>query len=500
METKTRIGVICDLHLNGNTKSPQYAFLKYAVERMKNDSVNTVICVGDVTAHGEIAGFEIYRALMEQFDHYEVSGNSDVRDRETAEEILKLFQKRHMEINGRKILGIHTPYGYISEEDKALLRSVKQGDIIYLHHDLASLQEESAQYLTTLSEQIPITIVHGHLHKWCDYKINDSRVVGVKCLDPDKCIGSFPCITYVDLKNDDIVITEQSIELPVETMLSVSQFFGLSCVDNRTDVSYALANGIKNIELRCIDDWTPDWELLPLIQKWREHTNGYLSVHMPDIRIKDETIIGIEQWNKALEYALAVKADGLTMHTPRVKRTDIPVGSDNWNAILNLYTTTIEKVNPNVRVGIENLHVNKGENVDEHRGFGYTPEEVMLWISSIETKLGVKNRVGHVLDVGHARNNGALAEIYPISRWYEIMGNRTVAYHIHQVVPETDSYRNHCAIENWFGPMINYTSFFYSWQAGLLNPVPVFLEVKGHTNYEKSICAFRKILGEREVL
>ena len=69
-------------------------------------------------------------------------------------------------------------------------------------------------------------------------------------------------------------------------------------------------------------------------------------------------------------------------------------------------------------------------------------------------------RVGHVLDVGHARNNGYLASVYPVGRWYELMGERTVAYHIHQVVRSENGLKNHRPIENWFGPMISYVSFF----------------------------------------
>ena len=76
------------------------------------------------------------------------------------------------------------------------------------------------------------------------------------------------------------------------------------------------------------------------------------------------------------------------------------------------------------------------------------------------------------------------------------MGQKTIAYHIHQVIPGIEGLKNHNAIENWFGPTINYTSFFYAWNHDLLNHVPVFLEVKGSENYEKSIKAFTKIMEE----
>jgi hypothetical protein len=105
--------------------------------------------------------------------------------------------------------------------------------------------------------------------------------------------------------------------------------------------------------------------------------------------------------------------------------------------------------------------------------------------------------VGHILDVGHARNNGNIASTHPIGRWYEIMGKRTVAYHIHQVLPAPKGgMKNHNAIETWLGPIINYSSFFYSWEKNVLNHKPVFLEVQGRENYQKSIDAFEKLLNE----
>ena len=101
------------------------------------------------------------------------------------------------------------------------------------------------------------------------------------------------------------------------------------------------------------------------------------------------------------------------------------------------------------------------------------------------------------LDVGHARNNGVFAQMYPISRWYEIMGKKTVAYHIHQVLAAERGMNNHNAIENWLGPIINYSSFFYSWEKKVINNMPTFLEVQGSVNYQKSIDAFDNLLNDK---
>ena len=151
-----------------------------------------------------------------------------------------------------------------------------------------------------------------------------------------------------------------------------------------------------------------------------------------------------------------------------------------------------------VKIGIENLHMEPDERDDESRGFGCNPEEVLSWMDAINRAIGKKNRVGHTLDVGHARNNGSISEGYPISRWYEQMGDKTVAYHIHQVVPRSEGgLKNHQAIEEWFGPLISYVSFFYAWGEGMLNHVPVFLEVGGSESFDRSICAFSRCFGNQ---
>ncbi|MBQ8638404.1 MAG: metallophosphoesterase family protein [Lachnospiraceae bacterium] len=498
MKDKYRIGVICDLHLTEGNRTAQHAFLRCAAQRMRQEGADAVICPGDVTACGELEGYEAYREILRDFSLCEAAGNSDVRDPASAETMVQLFQNRELILGKRKVIGVNTPYGRIADGEKERLRNVKPGDLVFLHHDPESLEEESRNDLTALAEQVPITILHGHAHQWMDRRIGNSRVIGVKCLDPDKCIGSFPALTWLTVSEEEIDLRECQIGVPRETMEDVRRYFGISCVDNQADVAYALEHGIPNIELRCIDDWTPDWTILPLIEEWRKQTKGYLSVHMPDIRIRDGEVVGKEQWYQALEYACLVNADGLTMHPPRVKKSGIPYGGARWNEILTLYFDVVRKVRPGVKLGIENLHMNPGEAADGNRGFGYIPEEVSLWINELNRMAGESNRVGHVLDVGHARNNGLLAQKYPVSRWYERMGQKTVAYHIHQVVPFEDGYKNHCAIEEWFGPMINYTSFFWCWQQRILNHVPVFLEVKGHENFEISVQAFERLLVRKD--
>ena len=494
MAESTRIGIVCDMHLPNDVTSPQYAFLLMAAEQMKKDGVDTVICLGDLSSFGEIGSWKMYEEAMKDFTHYEVAGNSDVRDASTREALLGAVKEATFQIGSRTVFGLNTPDAEITEKDRARLENVKPGDIIFLHHYMRTLTEDSRNWLTALAERVPVTILHGHGHRHFDYYINGTRILGMPGLDPDKSIGNFPSFNYLTVSEEEVSLEEIWVKLPKEMLEDVSRYFGISCVDNLRDVTYAMENNVKNVELRCNGrDWTADMSLLPVLDAWRAKTEGYLSVHMPNLRYKDGEIQGIAQWREALQYAVDVKADGLTIHPPRVKLCDMPAGGELWNAFLELYLEVIRTVPAEVKIGIENLHMEKTEKMGEDRGFGYLPPEVSSWIDALNEVVG-SGRVGHVLDVGHARNNGNYAQRYPVGRWYSIMGQKTVAYHIHQVVSGPNGAVNHSALECWFGPVINYTSYFYAWNQGKLNHVPVFLEVKGSENYEKSMQGFKDML------
>lgn len=495
-----KIAFICDTHLPNDTNSAQYVYLKKIIEKMKEDGIETVISVGDITAFGQKEIFVTYLDDLSAFDHHYVIGNAEVRDQNTKDYFLETSNGFLIERGGRRFLGVDTPYNKIEECDREKVRTLSDGDVLVMHNYVESLEKDSRAFITELCAEKALTIVHAHSHMRRDFALGRSRVIGLRALDPDKSIGGYPCIDYIDFGGEQVTYEEVAIKTPLSVLKDLRAHFGISCVDNLRDLTYALENNVYAVELRTNGaDWTPDLSLLPLIEKWREKTRGYLSVHFPNLRYKNGEIVGKEQWYAATDYAIAVKADGLTMHHPRVRLCDMPESGEVWKAFEELYLYTINKVPASVRIGIENMHMEAGEGDNPQRGFGYTPLEVSAWIDTLNAAVGDPNRVGHVLDVGHARNNAHIASIYPIGRWYEMMGNKAVAYHIHQVLPAPKGgMNNHNAIETWLGPIINFSSFFYNWERGRLNHVPVFLEVQGSVNYQKSIDAFEKLLDNSE--
>lgn len=494
-----RIAILCDMHLTSDKASAQYAFLLKAVEQMKRDGVDTLLCLGDMTAFGAVEALDLYLDAVKDLTHYDVIGNAEVRKAATAAYMIKSFRPIEFIFGGRTFWGLQTPYGRIEQADRERLAAAADGDVVFFHHGPDRLDADSTEWLQKLTAQKELLLLHGHRHRDEDRNIGRSRAVGFRGMDPDKAIGGFPCLHYIDMTEvSDIAaiqITEKTLGICTETLKDVRNYFGLSCVDNRRDVQYAAEHSVKYIELRCNGkDWVPDPELLPLLKEWRDKTNGYLSVHMPNLRFKAGRLTGTEQWELATEYALLVQADGLTIHPPRVKISDMPKDERVWQEMLGYYIEVAKRMPDHVRMGIENVHVSANDDLAEERPFGVVPEDVCAWIAAINGALGQPDRVGHVLDVGHARNNAIFASLYPVGTWQQMMGRKTVAYHIHQVLSTPAGMKNHNPIINWLAPSINYTSFFYNWERNYLNHVPVFLEVKGAENYAVSVESFETVV------
>ena len=486
-----KLGIICDSHMPFNRQSAQWQFCLMAAEQFKKDGIRKVITLGDITSFGEPEALDAYLDIFREFEHHWVLGNSDVRDAATRDAICEKAKGFLIEEGGVRLLGINTPDARISPEDREKLAALKDGDFAMMHHPSDRMPDaESRDFMRQLCEEKAITVIYGHLHRKLYDVMGKAKRFGMRAVDPDKSFGDWPCVTYFDTETCER--TEVLLKLPESAPHSAAKLFGISCVDNHRDVAYAAEKGLYGVALRCNGKhWEPDLTLLPKLEAWRKAGGKYLSIHMPNLHWKDGQLQGAEVWRKAVEYARAVKADGMTIHPPRAKCRDMAQAHD---AMMEQYVYVVENVPEEMNIGIENLHLNKGEEVSD-RAFGYVPEEVAAWIDEINAITKRKNPVGHTLDVGHARNNGPLASKFPVSRWYEMMGSRAVAYHIHQVVQIEKGLKNHQPIELWFGPQISYVAFFCQWQQGKLNHAPIFLEVKGAENFEKSIQAFRKAFG-----
>ena len=265
------------MHLPNSKKSPQYEFFRRALKQLSDDEIKIVVNLGDTNAFGEVEPFEDYIEEMKRFESHYVFGNSEVRDEKTLERIMSLKSEPCFKVGNRTFLGINTPYADIDEGDRARLEALKDGDVVLLHHYVRSLHKDSREFFEKLLEEKSLTVFHGHAHYYIDESVGRSHVYGLRALDPDKSIGNYPCITYAEITDESISIEEKLFTVSDETARKIRGYFGISCVDNMRDVSYAIDNDVKNVEIRCRKASDVDWSVLPLVEKWRNTCGNFCS-------------------------------------------------------------------------------------------------------------------------------------------------------------------------------------------------------------------------------
>ncbi len=491
-----KIAVVCDLHLPLLKSAAQYAVLDWMVQNIQDEKADLTVVAGDVCAGGDLEALEYYLEKTSALNQLFLLGNADIRDPLSREEILSKYnQSRAMDFCGHRIVGISMPYTAFTEEDKALLSDCRDGDLVFMHHNFDALKEESRAFFSDILARKSLLVIHGHKHMEMESSIGKTNLIGVAGLDPDKAKG-LPCVTYFEFDKNGFTKYNRYFETDKSAVEDVLGHIGISCFHPETDIDYAVENNIKNIEIQLRKD--ADLERFDILKEkvahWRKNGGTYLSCHLPELRLTDGVLQGTERWYKAIELLSELKPDGVTVHVPRAQIKDMLVDGTYWRMYLTHFTKGLKKLPPHTKIGIENLHMVKGHNTnDAERLFGIVPEECLMWIDALNVYLG-ENRVGALLDVGHATNNSVLRERYPRSVWYEIMGKRLVAYHAHQVARVPEGLANHHAISDWLGMTISYASFFWAWQNNRINHVPVFLEMQTKENCDISIKALRAML------
>lgn len=491
-----KVAVLCDLHLPLLKSAAQYDVLDWEIGNIIEEGTDLTVVAGDITAGGELETLEYFRERISGLNHMFLLGNSDIRNPFFEEKIISKYgESIQITFENYSIVGISTPFPYLTERDRELLWGCEEGSIVFLHHNPAALQEESREFLTKVLRDKALTVIHGHKHLEMEEIIGKSRIIGVTGQDPDKVKG-LPSVTYFEFGENMFKKYDRFFPLKSSAYEAVLKAVGMSCFDPYTDIEYAIRNQIPNIEIQLRK--AKDLEQFPVIRaqviKWREQGGKYLSCHLPELRLTDGVLQGVEVWYHAIELLKELSPDGVTVHVPRASIKDMIVDGMYWRQYLFHYVTGLKKLPENTRIGIENLHMlSMHKYNNEERLFGLVPEECLMWIDALNIYLG-ENRVGAVLDVGHATNNTVFRARYTRSMWYEIMGQRLVAYHVHQVVNTPEGLKNHNAIADWLGMTVSYASFFWAWEKEHINHVPVFLEMKNVENCDVSINALKELV------
>ena len=190
-----------------------------------------------------------------------------------------------------------------------------------------------------------------------------------------------------------------------------------------------------------------------------------------------------EAGGKCEELALLVRraaelgCQRVTLHVPKVRKCDFAGERDALLAQAGRVLAPLAQ--SRIAIGIENMHWTAGD-TEETRRYGCTIGECREWLALMRQALP-ECAVGFHLDIGHARNNGVWASRQPVGAWYAALGRELNGMHIHQVRRNPDgSFSNHQALTGFYDPLIALGGLFLAWRGGILNHVPMFLEVRGN--------------------
>jgi sugar phosphate isomerase/epimerase len=230
----------------------------------------------------------------------------------------------------------------------------------------------------------------------------------------------------------------------------------------------------------------------------RKEHDLYLSWHLPNLSWKSEAICGIENVRSQLNCALDMGVNHLTIHVPGAPAVAMK-NKSLYQRFEDVYKDLFEHaVKSGIRLAIENVHNTSGVCPDDADcKFGTDIDAYVNWLNALANRFDHKPNVGAHFDVGHARNNGELGNMQPLSEWYARIGTRILGYHIHQIGTnaETGKIANHTEMHTPFDKRISYAGFFYAWSTQQINRAPLFVEIRDHDQRQRTTQRLQKLFN-----
>ena len=494
----SRLAVFADLHYTCGSAKLKGRVLREALDAALSLGADGIVCAGDMIGTGTVAEASELRAIFDSqpLPVWFTPGNAELRtpsESAAANTILS----NHAPLPDGVIL-IDSSAGYpvecrmhnaqctmhnasLPEGQPSYCQTVKPSNCVW--GDVDDCEKRKLLAVTHVPPEggaIGLTVA-GHQHVDAVREGGACRVL--RGLDPDKAMGGPPAFATFVRDADGVWHFEANHEIrgirPPEWTPAFRDAFlrdlGISTMyDPFGGLAFATENHIQAVELRH-SSWGDDaCALGEAIARWREAGGRVLSMHLPSLRFANGVAEGADAIAKACETARAIGCNRVTLHVPKIKADVI---APRCAAMTSAYASALAPLaGTDIAIGIENMHMTAGETPD-NRNFGYTPEECQTLLADLRRIPGLN--IGFHLDIGHARNNAPYATLFPIGTWYEQLGTECNGMHIHQVVmDEKGQMHNHKPLLGFFDKLISLSSLILARRNGLLNPAPMFIEVR----------------------
>jgi|LSQX01.2.fsa_nt_gb Zn ribbon nucleic-acid-binding protein len=503
-ENVRKVAVFADMHLPEREDTVKECVFDWALAEAARQDVDLLLGAGDMTSLGTLGAAKRLVSKMAEtgIPFLNAPGNAERRTSHCRSDVAALLNPN---MRCGNVIVLDNARQKLTEESKDFLRKVAASNakdlLAVAHCPLTTMTVDEQVWLDEfVIDGVISCLVCGHKHQ--DY--SDKHYQVIRGLDPDKAIGGPPALVIMEWidnkwKRRDITCP---LATPTGWPLEIRQGFldhlGISISGNPLeDIVRATELRVPCIELRYGDGLVlmADQLAKPL-ENWRNAGGKNLSLHLPVIS-PDESLTGFSGESQLLEasrLAVTLGCDAATLHVPSTH----PIGKMLGEYRSRLLEATSACLSPLVEAGItisvENMHLRRDEKIDSMRGYGYMPEECVSWIESLREVLAY-DKIGFLLDIGHARNNGWFASRFNLSEWYAEMGGMLTGCHLHQValLPNGKT-ANHSPLKELYGQYISLSSFLMAWRCGQLNHVPLYLEIRGESSIE-SLIELRRIMN-----
>ena len=527
----SRLAVFADLHYTCGSAKLKGRVLREALDAALSLCADGVVCAGDMLGTGTIAEASDLRALFDAqpLPVWFTPGNAELRTPSESAAANAILSNRSPLPHG--VVLIDSSAGYPDKcrmqnaecrmyaegqpsncqtvkPSNCVGRGVDDGGILAVTHvppDAWGQTPFAAWREAVARGAIGLTVA-GHEHVDAVREGGACRVL--RGLDPDKAIGGPPSFATVVRDDFGVWHFEADHEIsgihPSEWTPTFRDAFlrdlGISTMyDPFGGLAFATEKHIQAVELRHASWGDETRELGEAIARWRDAGGCVLSMHLPSLRFANGVAENVDAIATACETARAIGCNRVTLHVPGIPVRDVIADGNAGNreqgtgnreegtgkreqgrgdaGVIDAYAQALALlIGTGIAIGIENMHMTPGETPD-NRNYGYTPDECRALIDALRALPGLD--IGFHLDIGHARNNAPYSTLFPVGSWYERLGAECNGMHIHQVVmDDKGQMHNHKPLLGFFDKLISLSSLIMARRDGLLNTVPMFLEVR----------------------